>query len=996
MALVIAASTIAAVTLQASFRPAAPVNDVNDAEALATVTDLSAQPRLRRSGLLYWADLTVDTPILQGDAIYVPEGSEATLTFDDDTRVTIGERSLVVIDRSATLAGPVDLALVSGTVRSSAGTDSFTIHSETTEARVHPGSEVNFERLMLDGPARLSVLEGGATLKTPDHDVEVKSGEARSVTGATLSAAERLAFRLLTPGPSQRVEATADGASVTFSWTTADDAAAMVTRVEVSTAASFATVGHTAAGPSPVTMTGLAPGLYHWRVVSDDGSLRSDRRVLRVIPRAPPVPLQPRPTEVVYLPPGSLYTITWGTVPGAARYRVEIATEAGFTYTVLSDELRARRKALAGDLEEGIYRWRVRAVFPDGSESRPSDPVPFRIITKPLPAAPALLSPELKITPAPVEGDAPEAPESAPGPEGRNRHGSDDDVGDWLAGAAWSLIGGVAHAADGPKPAASIILRWTSVPGITRYGIQIAEDRAFTKVVVDTTTSAPYFEWPKIARRDYWWRVRSIDAEGRLGEFSPPKKVAAVFAAPALLEPPADAAFETGSALPAIVLTWKKADLARAYEVEVDGEMFTTSEPKLAFAAPRPGTFQWRVRSVDAASSRTPFSPARRFTVSLGTPTVRGAGSAEYTDPPAALMLRWSEVAGADGYEVEIVARPGGRVASHRPESTSWRWVPEAPGRYFCRVRARSGTITSPWSEPAKMDVRLGAPAFATPAASAPAFSGETGELTVRWNAVPGATGYLVSIASGDEPATPTPLEATEWTTMLAAGDYTVVLLATGPRGTRSPEVTLNVTLTRAAAASTGTGSTGSGTGTGEVKKTTGAPETAPTPPRAEMAVVGAAVGAVTNFGPVLSPYVQLHGVWHIPVWGRRLGVVLRAGYHQATQSVGPTSDARARMDAVLFDLGPRLRFPLGRVTPYVAITATVAVLAARLDAPQLESVSRTTAGFGGAATAGVGVNLGPGRAFVEVRYGWLRRSIDIFQLDGGGLSAGIGYRLAL
>lgn len=65
---------------------------------------------------------------------------------------------------------------------------------------------------------------------------------------------------------------------------------------------------------------------------------------------------------------------------------------------------------------------------------------------------------------------------------------------------------------------------WDVVPGATRYEIQVARDRSFTKglstEVVEGTT------WKtELVDTTYFWRVRGIDADGIPGVFSKPRPV---------------------------------------------------------------------------------------------------------------------------------------------------------------------------------------------------------------------------------------------------------------------------------------------------------------------------------------------------------------------------------------------------------------------------------------------------------------------------------------
>ena len=67
------------------------------------------------------------------------------------------------------------------------------------------------------------------------------------------------------------------------------------------------------------------------------------------------------------------YDFAWTSVPGAVRYHLEVATDAGFRQLV--DETWAEGESAPvqsldlADLEPGTYFWRVSALDADGYES---------------------------------------------------------------------------------------------------------------------------------------------------------------------------------------------------------------------------------------------------------------------------------------------------------------------------------------------------------------------------------------------------------------------------------------------------------------------------------------------------------------------------------------------------------------------------------------------------------------------------------------------------
>jgi hypothetical protein len=82
----------------------------------------------------------------------------------------------------------------------------------------------------------------------------------------------------------------------------------------------------------------------------------------------------------------------------------------------------------------------------------------------------------------------------------------------------------VAAGAGAEEPAGRVVLRWQAVPGAASYDLQIAKDGAFTERELEARVQLPGFRLEPPAARRYW-RVRSVDAEGRPGPWSRAKTI---------------------------------------------------------------------------------------------------------------------------------------------------------------------------------------------------------------------------------------------------------------------------------------------------------------------------------------------------------------------------------------------------------------------------------------------------------------------------------------
>lgn len=183
---------------------------------------------------------------------------------------------------------------------------------------------------------------------------------------------------------------------------------------------------------------------------------------------------QPPSTPVALLPaPALAASLTVRRVPlrveiphleGAAAYRLEIATDAGFSESRW-DGLSQTATIHGPDLPDGRYAMRARAVDARGLEGR--DAVGSLVIDA-RPEPPVLLEPAAQAT------------------------------------------------VDVQRPA----LQWTSAAGAAGYRVQVATDDRFEgELALDEITDTGSVVTPPLAPGRYFWRVATRDARGDTGPF---------------------------------------------------------------------------------------------------------------------------------------------------------------------------------------------------------------------------------------------------------------------------------------------------------------------------------------------------------------------------------------------------------------------------------------------------------------------------------------------
>lgn len=87
------------------------------------------------------------------------------------------------------------------------------------------------------------------------------------------------------------------------------------------------------------------------------------------------------------------------------------------------------------------------------------------------------------------------------------------------------LAAGAASAEPGEVPQERVVLRWQSVPGAAGYDLQVSEELSFGRKVVDERLELAGYRLPPATGRRRYWRVRSVDADGRPGPWSATKTI---------------------------------------------------------------------------------------------------------------------------------------------------------------------------------------------------------------------------------------------------------------------------------------------------------------------------------------------------------------------------------------------------------------------------------------------------------------------------------------
>ncbi len=389
-AVVVLASAALAAVLWKAFAGLAEAGAAPTQPRVGRMDGAVNEVRRRHAGTLVWRDIRPGVVLHDADSIYVAGDSSARVLFDDGSRLTIAESSLVVIHRPGGRAPVVEVKR--GGVTAEAGAGSLSIQSTGAQATLERGAVV----VVRATPAgtRLDDLAGSVKVSAGGREVALAPRERLAVDGAG-EARSPLGAELLEPRREARVYAP-DRATVTFTWQ-AGGPGAGAEALEVARDAAFTDLAVSRPGVAPGVSEDFGPGVYHWRIRRQAGEA-GEERSFAVIDDHPPRVYMPGEGEEVYVPAGTPLWLAWTTIRQSGGYTIEIAPERDFAAPDVRIASHTSATPIRAPLPEGRWCARVRLSAPD-REPPWSEPRCFGVITRPRLNAPELRDPSIEDLP---------------------------------------------------------------------------------------------------------------------------------------------------------------------------------------------------------------------------------------------------------------------------------------------------------------------------------------------------------------------------------------------------------------------------------------------------------------------------------------------------------------------------------------------------------------------------------------------------------------------
>lgn len=449
-------------------------------------------------------------------------------------------------------------------------------------------------------------------------------------------------------------------------------------------------------------------------------------------------------------------------------------------------------------------------------------------------------------------------------------------------------------------------------------------------------------------------------------------------------------AVATAAPDPVVVLRWDAVPEAAGYELEIAEDpgfaapLVTTSAdtPRYEWHALPDHPYWWRVRCRFSFGREGPWSGVKPIAAAVV--PVSAAGPVDGGDQHAGEALEVPFLPQRAMREVRL------EVAADRAFTNpvgEWRGAaPPAsvalpgPGVWFWRL---SGTDVLgrpvPPAEVRSIVVRLDAPRVIGPEAGAVTSPGTT---FLAWEAVAGASAYLVEATLPDGTATRSDLSTTSLALeAMSPGSYAWRVRAVSPDGTpgfASARSSFRVEAPAAVSSSALVASLSS--------LVPPEPVVPPVPMHGALAAL-AGLRAAPGSGPLAGLELSAR-----PFAGERARLALELTAFEARQTIAgdaATASVSARADVATLSVTGRQVFFADPLELELGAGPALSLAEIRVGPDR-----RLLAGIGGLALAGASVPAGGGRMFLRLQFGVGRLDAPIARLDPGGVAMLVGWRI--
>jgi FecR protein len=608
------------------------------AQIIEVINDVQKKPLKR----LVWRGLSANESIYSGEMIRTTEASQTRIIFPKTgTEINLEPDSMVMIgedDSGLTLEFMKGFLFVKG-----GKDDKLNLKSGNNKIAVD-GSELSLGKEETGG-VQLQVFKGEPKVEGSDFQ-RVKD-----------------TFKVISPKPNSVVHVLPDGKdSIRFEWQKLEHNHKLILEVGKGRNQMMA-VDYQSAEVANQAMALLAPGDYYWRLIAKPTDEKAEPMVssvyrLRVLPKRPPVALNPTPESVINAPAESkefLVPFRWANPGHLTDVVIQLAESA---------DLRANLKTLTSGevdfIEEKLasnktYYWRLTGYIPETREPVSGPVLKFKIQTPTEYNPPKILSPQ-------ANANLPYTEVTQKG----------------------------------------VVFRWQTASGADAYQIQLKTIKNQKSITLPEKPSPlTQMNLKDLAPGDYEWTVLSYDVNLKTLKPSAPYKfkVADINRIEWLNDDIENVQFYYGEQ-PELFANWKPGPkdtkdyrlIWRSAEADSPQQTLNSSSTSTKTTLPKDGRYLASVEAINEQGLVVAKSSEKAFLIKVAPLLDAPALASELPDPLQAgrngrMEISWSNVDGATQYIVEIKNPKGEVVREEKINSNKTTFSKLLPGDYSVSVR---------------------------------------------------------------------------------------------------------------------------------------------------------------------------------------------------------------------------------------------------------------------------------------------------------------------
>ena len=302
---------------------------------------------------LIWDLINSKETLYWNDSIQTAEKSGANIVLDDGGQITLGESSLVVLEKDN---DQLNLDLKSGQLIVAAddkgGNQSIKVNGATVEQKAGQQLAVQMDSAKHLVTATTTSSDGTSKQVTVDDKGHVEE----KVIPVTLAA----------PAGLSHLSSEKNETAVTFKWKSPSDKKKVL---QIASDSEFKNKVMEKEVDGESFDTSMAPGNYYWRVKIGDSqnstakpSVSETRSFDVVKAAAPPAESLAGPGHVTYTSEAPVLEFKWAPDSGITKYILEVSDNSNFKNNVFKAELTDNTLRTA-DIKPGHLFWRVTSVF---------------------------------------------------------------------------------------------------------------------------------------------------------------------------------------------------------------------------------------------------------------------------------------------------------------------------------------------------------------------------------------------------------------------------------------------------------------------------------------------------------------------------------------------------------------------------------------------------------------------------------------------------------